>query len=125
MAMIFGSKFGWANREGIQFAREGAPSITTEQVAQWLVTSGSGMFVPGSYPVRTRQPTAKLSFGNFVASFGIGFCCVVPVFVVWHGAWHSAVRASVPDLPLASARSDVIRWSWVLVSPTQDAAGSY
>ena len=30
-----------------------------------------------------------------------------------------------PDLPQASARSDVIKWSRVLPSPTWDAAGSH
>ena len=29
------------------------------------------------------------------------------------------------DLPLASARSGVIRGSWILLSRTRDAAGSY
>ena len=31
----------------------------------------------------------------------------------------------VADLPPASARSRVIKWSWVLLGPTPDAAGSY
>ena len=32
---------------------------------------------------------------------------------------------STPDLPLASVTSDMIRWSWVLLSHTLDAARSY
>ena len=35
------------------------------------------------------------------------------------------VIASRPDLPLVSARSDVIRCSRILLSPTLDAARSY
>ena len=36
-----------------------------------------------------------------------------------------AVCSMWPDLPLASARSHIIRWSRVLLGPTQDAAGFY
>ena len=38
--------------------------------------------------------------------------------------WRQMHFASAPDLPLANARSHVIRWSQVLPSPTQDAACS-
>ena len=34
-------------------------------------------------------------------------------------------RSGPPHATLASARSRVIRWSWVLLRPTQGAAGSY
>ena len=34
-------------------------------------------------------------------------------------------ESAIPDLPLASASSDMIRWSRVLLSHTLDAARSY
>ena len=41
------------------------------------------------------------------------------------GQSQRQVRESEPDLPLASASSDMIRWSRVLLSHTLDAARSY
>ena len=41
------------------------------------------------------------------------------------GHWGFNMAHHRPDLPLASARSDVIKWSWVLPSLTWDAACSY
>ena len=44
------------------------------------------------------------------------------VMVPLQRTWDIPVK---PDLPLASGRSHVISRSWVLLSCTQDAAGSY